>query len=643
MCGIAGVAFVDQRTVPDRAVLESMIHAVRHRGPDGFGFHAEPGIGLAHARLSIIDLTTGDQPIANEDGTVQVIFNGEIFNYVELQTELKQLGHRFRTQSDTEVIVHAYEQYGIDGCLERLNGQFAIALWDRSRRRLILARDRTGIRPLLYTRVADRWYFASEAKSLFASGQVPARLSAQGFADIAHFWAPLAPATAFAGILAVPPGHYLTLEGEREQVTRYWEWHYDDPLRPGGARELDAATEELRALFHDSVRLQLRADVPVGTYLSGGLDSAAVTAAARQLHPQALQTFSLSFDDPEFDEAQYQQQVATHLGTVHHQRRVHANDIAGAFARAIRHIEAPLVRTAGIPLMLLADLVRETGLKVVLTGEGADEVFAGYDIFKEAQIRRFWARQPDSAWRFRLFRRLYGYLQHSPTQFAMLAKSFFRTGLDRPGDPLFAHLTRIDSTSRVYRYLSPEFRAQVPGTAALLQAERVPRPSPHWPPLARDQYVEAKTLLAGYLLHAQGDRVAMAASIEARYPFLDHRLIEFAARLPSRWKLRTLQEKYLLKRAVADWIPPAITQRTKQPFRAPDSSNFFSAGKPVEAVADLLSRTSLESAGYFAADPVARLVAKIGRGDALGFSDNMAFMIILSTLQLHREFRLSTP
>lgn len=640
MCGIAGIAFVDQRTLPAQALLEPMIHALHHRGPDGYGFHCEPGVGLAHARLSIIDLATGDQPISNEDHTVQVIFNGEIFNYIELRAELRACGHQFRTQSDTEVIVHAYEQFGLEGCLQRLNGQFAIALWDQRARRLILARDRTGIRPLLYCQLADRWLFASEAKSLFASGSVSARLSPASFGEIAHFWAPIAPTTAFEGIQALPPGCYLTIEGTRHQLTQYWDWNFDSAPMTAGQRQLDDATDELRELLVDSVRLQLRSDVPVGAYLSGGLDSAAVSAAVRQVHSNKLQTFSLTFDDAEFDEGTYQRQMAAHLGTEHTERRVSAADIAAAFARAVRHIETPIVRTAGIPLMLLADTVRAAGFKVVLTGEGADEVFAGYDIFKEAKIRRFWARQPQSRWRFRLLQKLYAYLGNSPTQFAGLAKSFFGQGMEQIDDPFYAHRTRFDSTSRVNRFLAPEFRTRVPTSDAVLAGAHLPLPKAGWPALARDQYVEAKTLLAAYLLHAQGDRVAMAASIEARYPFLDHRLIEFAARLPANWKLHALEEKYLLRRAVRDWMPANISRRTKQPYRAPDSSSFFHHGQPLESVADLLSATSIRDAGYFESAAVGKLVAKIQRGQAAGFSDNMAFMIILSTMQLHREFRL---
>ncbi len=644
MCGIAGLVYFDQRQIPGQGELEQMIHSLRHRGPDGFGYHRSPGVGLAHARLSIIDLTTGDQPIANEDGSLQLVFNGEIFNYIELRAELQRHGHQFRTTSDTEVIVHAVEQYGIAGCLARLNGQFTFALWNLRERSLVLARDRVGIRPLVYQRQKDHWLFGSEAKSLFAASPARAqRLSAQGFAQTAHFWAPYAPTTAFEDVLAVPPGHYLTLTGNRAQLTQYWDWNFDATAAVGDPAQLQNAIEELQSLLTDCVRLQLRADVPVGAYLSGGLDSSAISSLAANLHGSRLQTFSLSFEDREFDESPFQLEMAAHLGSEHHQIKLSSADIANSFGRAIRHIEAPIVRTAGIPLMLLADSVRRAGLKVVLTGEGADEVFAGYDLFKEAKIRRFWARQPKSRWRHLLLRRLYGYLGNSPTQPAAMARTFFGRGLDQPADPWFAHQTRFDATSRVLQYLTPEFRSLVPQRAALLSGAAALLPNAHWQPLARDQYVEAKTLLAGYLLHAQGDRVAMAASIEVRYPYLDHRLIEFAARQPVTWKLRGLQEKYLLRKAVSSYVPVSITQRVKQPYRAPDSGSFFSAGHPREWVAELLSAKCIKDAGYFNSHAVDQLTAKVARGQAIGFGDNMAFMMVLSSMQLWREFHIAAP
>lgn len=614
-----------------------MIRALGHRGPDGVGFHVATGVGLAHARLSIIDLATGAQPIRNETGSVWVVLNGEIFNYVELRRRLEAAGHRFYTQSDTEVLVHAYEQFGLD-FVRHLNGQFAIALWDAGRRRLVLARDRVGIRPLLYAQTREGLAFASEAKSLFAAGWLRPELDPVGLAEVATFWGCLAPRTPFAGVSALPAGHVAILEDGRLEVRRYWDWQF---AARGEAvpRRLDEAVEELRTLFVDAVRLQLRADVPVGAYLSGGLDSSAVTAAIRRFSSTPLKTFSIGFSDAEFDERDYQREVARHLATDHVMLTVANHDIGEAMPRAIWHVEAPIVRTAGVPLMLLAGRVREAGFKVVLTGEGADEVFGGYDIFKEGKIRRFWARQPQSTWRPLLLRRLYGYLANSPVSRGALAGGFFGQSLDAPDDPYFAHRPRWHTTNRVLRLLSPEYRQRLEGEQPISQlADLAPRPDPRWPPLSRDQYVEAHTLLSGYLLHAQGDRVAMAASVEGRYPYLDHRLIEFANRLPPQWKIRGLEEKYILRRAVRDWLPSRVVQRTKQPYRAPDSASFFRNGQPLDYVAEALSPRSVREAGYFEPTMVTRLEEKCRSGAAVGFGDNMAFVTVLSTQLLHAQF-----
>lgn len=637
MCGIAGIVPAEPVGMAVQARLERMIGVLSHRGPDGFGFHVAPGIGLAHARLSIIDLATGAQPIRNETGSVWVVLNGEIFNYVELRRRLAAAGHRFYTQSDTEVLVHAYEEFGLD-FLAHLNGQFAIALWDDEARRLVLARDRVGIRPLLYARTSEGLAFASEAKSLFAAGWLQPRLDPVGIAEVGTFWGCIAPRTPFAGVESLPPGHFAVYEDGRLAVRRYWDWQF---AAQGGAepRRIDEAVEELRELFVDAVRLQLRADVPVGAYLSGGLDSSAVTAAIRRFSSTPLKTFSIAFADAEFDEREYQQEVSRHLATDHVTLQVDNHEIGAALPRAIWHVEAPVVRTAGVPLMMLAGRVREAGFKVVLTGEGADEVFAGYDIFKEGKIRRFWARQPQSTWRPLLLRRLYGYLANSPVSRGALAGGFFGQSLDVPDDPYFAHRPRWLTTNRVLRLLAPEFRQQLVSECPIERlADLAPRPDPRWPPLSRDQYVEAHTLLTGYLLQAQGDRVAMAASVEGRYPFLDHRLIEFANRLPPRWKIRGLEEKYILRRAVRDWLPPRVAERTKQPYRAPDSASFFRAGRPLDYVAEALSPQSVRRAGYFEPAMVARLAEKCRTGAAVGFGDNMAFVTVLSTQLLHEQF-----
>jgi asparagine synthase (glutamine-hydrolysing) len=652
MCGIAGIFSLPGGKPVERRELASMIGTLQHRGPDGFGYFANEDsgdgatCGLAHARLAIIDLSSGDQPIHNEDRTVWVVFNGEIFNYLELRRELEARGHRFYTHSDTEVIVHAYEEYG-DRYVDHLNGQFAIALWDAKERRLSLARDRTGIRPLYYARVGNRIAFASEVKALFALPGMPRALDPRGMAEVFSYWACAGERSVFQGIQQLPPGHLMVVDARGTRVSKYWDWEFPDaPIVT--TRSPEDYAEELRALLIDAVRLQLRADVPVGAYLSGGLDSSLITGLIKHYTDTPLRTFSVTFDDGEFDESAHQQEMVAHLGTNHSATRCRAADIADAFSQMVWHAESPVLRTAPVPLMLLSKLVRESGYKVVLTGEGADEVFGGYDLFKEAKIRRFWARNPSSKFRHRLLDRLYPYLRNSPAAAGGFAQKFFGESLDQHARAGFAHGPRWTTTQRTWQFFSPGLRAAIAGfdPAADFEAT-MPAGADRWAPIARDQYVESHTLLSGYLLSSQGDRMGSANSIEGRFPFLDHRVIEFANRLPPHLKIRGLTEKYLLKKAAYGVVADSIRKRTKQPYRAPDSASFFAGQAAHESVAELLSEARVAAAGYFEPRAVARLVEKCRLGRAIGFADNMAFVGILSTMTLHEQFieraRPATP
>jgi asparagine synthase (glutamine-hydrolysing) len=638
VCGIAGFIGAAGDAGADRQLLERMLALLAHRGPDGSGTHLEDGIGLAHVRLSIIDPAGGVQPMRL--GSLALVFNGEIFNYIELRADLKRLGHTFRTDSDTEVILHLYQRYG-DRFVERLNGQFAIALWDGARERLLLARDRAGIRPLFHARGRGRLWFASEIKAILCALPERATLDVNGLLQTFTYWGPVDPETVFEGVRSVPPGTLVVLDRNgTETHTRYWDWVF--PSRAERADEfatVEDATAALHDLLVDSVRLQLRADVPVGAYLSGGLDSSGIVALARRFTDAPVRTFSIAFEDAEFDESEHQQAMVRHIGTEHTTLRCTQRDIGEAFPQLIRHTETPVLRTAPTPLMLLSKKVRDAGYKVVLTGEGADEVFAGYDIFKEAKVRRFWARQPGSAWRPRLLGRLYGYLENSPVENPAFARAFFGQGREHIGRPIFAHVPRWTTSGRALAFLSPELKATAASWDPLAFYEkRLPAGAMDWDPLSRDQYVEAKSLMASYLLSSQGDRAAMANSIEGRFPYLDHRLIEFANRLPSRWKLRGLTEKFILRRALRELLPDDILKRTKQPYRAPDARSFFVGGEPLDFAGDLLSPDRIRAAGYFDAAAVTKLFEKCRSGRATGFADNQAFVGILSTMLLDEIF-----
>jgi asparagine synthase (glutamine-hydrolysing) len=636
MCGIAGFYGTPDSSTPNEALLRRMIGAIAHRGPDAQGVFVDRNVGLAHARLSIIDLSGGAQPMANAEGTVHVTFNGEIFNYIELRDELMARGHKFATTSDTEVILHAYKAHGL-GCVEKFNGDFAFAIWDSRRNRLMLARDRMGVRPLFHTQRNGCLYFASEVKALLEAPGVAAKLDPIALDQIFTFWFPLAPRTPFKDIAELPPAHVLIAEDSNVTVRPYWKLAYPD-ADDYDNRRADAIAEELRELLLDATRIRLRSDVPVGAYLSGGLDSSIIAAAVKRIRPDRLRTFSVTFESEEFDESGYQQDMVRALGTEHSSIACTTADIGRAFPNVIRHAERPILRTAPTPLIKLSELVHDNGYKVVLTGEGADEVFAGYDIFKEAKIRRFCAVQPESKWRPLLLKRLYPYLPQFRGQSQSYLEAFFGAQLADSDDPLFSHLPRFRTTAGAKIFFSGDLRRALRGYDALADLrEMLPPDFARWHPLSQGQYLETAHLLPGYILSSQGDRMAMAHGVEGRFPFLDHRLVEFAARIPPKLKIRGLREKHILREAMKEMLPAHIGNRTKQPYRAPDCQSFVGAQAPAY-VGHRFSGGDIAAAGYFEPSVVAKLAAKCRNQKFIGFRDNMAFVGVLSTQLWHREF-----
>ena len=481
-----------------------------------------------------------------------------------------------RTTSDTEVILQAYQAYGAD-CVEKFNGDFAFAIWDSRNNRLMLARDRMGVRPLFHTTRNGCLYFASEVKALLEAPGVTAELDPFALDQIFTFWFPLAPRTPFKNIYELPPAHVLIAEGGNVKVRPYWRLSYPDAGDADGCdrRGEAAIAEELRELLLDATRIRLRSDVPVGAYLSGGLDSSIITAAVKRIKPERLRTFSVTFESEEFDESAFQQDMVRALGTEHATVACTAADIGRAFPNVIRHTERPILRTAPAPLFKLSELAHASGYKVVLTGEGADEVFAGYDIFKEAKIRRFCALEPQSKWRPLLLKRLYPYLPQLKGQSQSYLEAFFGAQGDGLDDPLFSHLPRFRTTAGAKLFFSGDLRKALKGYDALAELrERLPDDFARWHTLSQAQYLETAHLLPGYILSSQGDRVAMAHAVEGRFPFLDHRVVEFASRIPPKLKIRGLREKHILREAMQDMLPSHIGNRTKQPYRAPDCQSF---------------------------------------------------------------------
>jgi asparagine synthase (glutamine-hydrolysing) len=524
MCGIAGIIDFSS-SPPSEATLRKMLGLVRHRGPDAFGIYLDEHVGMAHARLSIIDLAGGDQPIHNEDGTIWIVYNGEVFNYPDLRQELIAKGHRFCSNSDTEVLVHLYEEKGLE-MFGHLNGQFAFAIWDRPNRRLLMGRDRMGIRPLFYHQKAGRLLFASETKAIFADSRIPRALNLQTISDVFTGWTPLGNLTAFDKVYQVPPGHYALFSQSGMSIHPYWQLSFS--RRQNGNRSLTDWEGELRELLYDSVRIRLRADVPVGAYLSGGLDSTCVTSIVKRFFNNRLRTFSVSFTDGRFDEAPFQEKAVEALQTEHSSIRCTERTIGENFPHVIWHTEVPMLRTAPVPLYQLSGLVREKNFKVVLTGEGSDEIFAGYDIFKEDRVRRFWARQPDSTLRPTLFRKLYpDIFPVDDSRSRAFLESFFRRGLNEVDSPTYSHSVRWENTSQIKTFFSGDLRNTVEQGETFEDRfiASLPGDFMTWDPLSRAQYTEISVFLSNYLLSSQGDRMAMAHAVEGRFPFLDHRVV----------------------------------------------------------------------------------------------------------------------
>jgi asparagine synthase (glutamine-hydrolysing) len=645
MCGIVGTFNLTRQHPIEEANLRQMLAMIRHRGPDEFGIYIDSQIGMGNARLSIIDLAGGQQPISNEDKTLWIVYNGEIYNYIELRGELEAQGHRFATNTDTEVILHLYEDHG-PACLDHLNGQFAIAIWDSRRRRLFLARDRVGIRPLFYAQRDGALIFGSEIKALLADPRLSAEIDPISLDQVFTFWSPLSPRTILRDIFEVPPGHYMIAHDGRIQIGCYWDLHF--PTEPSTqTRNADEAAEKLRSLLIDATRLRLRADVPVGAYLSGGLDSSTITALIRTQTNNHLETFSIAFSDPAFDESTHQQRMAEFLGTDHHILYCDHADIGRAFPDMIWHTEMPMVRTAPVPLFLLSKLVNQHNLKVVLTGEGADEFLGGYNIFKEAKVRRFWAKNPDSSMRPLLLTRLYPYVTNLTKGGNVFLTAFFKERLADLDAPDYSHAIRWRNTARLKRFFSSEMKAALAGyNGSPIEQVSLDETFFDWEPLARAQFLEITIFLSQYLLSAQGDRVAMAHSVEGRMPFLDHRVMEFCNQLPPTFKLRGLKEKYLLKRAVANLLPEETWRRPKRPYRAPIHRSFFNESTP-DYVRDLLAPEDVERRGLFNPRATTQLTKKIEGGIPLGESDDMALVGILSSQLVHRlfvaDFRLCSP
>ncbi|PID91172.1 MAG: asparagine synthase (glutamine-hydrolyzing) [Bacteroidetes bacterium] len=635
MCGISGI-FQATRPLVRADTIRAMLTRIQYRGPDESGIYIGEHVGLGSVRLSIIDLAHGQQPMSTPDGRYWIAYNGEVFNYLELRAELESLGHAFRTNSDTEVLLRLFVQYG-EACLGKLNGQFAFAVWDSEEKELFLARDRMGIRPLFYADTEEGLVFASEIKCIFASGAVEAELDPEALNAVFTFWSVPTPGSVFKGIRELSPGHFLKVNASGIRMEAYWELSYDEAMdepTPGGLNRLQ---EELDFLLQDAVRLRLRSDVQVAAYLSGGIDSGATTHFVKQIEPGLLNTFSIGFEDAEFDETDYQREVARWLDTHHSSIACRTEDVAGHFQQVVWHAETPLLRTAAVPMFMLSGLVQDSGIKVVITGEGADEFLGGYNIFKEALIREFWAKQPDSKIRPLLLQRLYPYLAQFQGRSARTLKFFFGHGLTELDNPVYSHMIRWNNSKHIKEHFSEQLRARAGRDPVGILKERLPGSFQTWDLLDRAQWLESRLFLSGYLLSSQGDRMSMAHSVEGRYPFLDHRFIDFATRIPQKYRIRGLNEKYLLKKLMSRRLPEKVLKRPKQAYRAPVASSLLSDQAPA-LLREMLSAGSIQKYGLFNPLTVEKLVNKMQQSGRATENENMAVAGILSTQILMEQF-----
>jgi asparagine synthase (glutamine-hydrolysing) len=561
MCGICGISHSDDQ-IPEKTTLETMTKAILHRGPDSDGFHVEAGVGLGMRRLAIIDVEGGDQPIPNEDESLWVIFNGESHNFPELYADLVKRGHEFRTRSDTECILHLYEEYG-DECVQHLRGQAAFALWDRKKRKLLLARDRMGKKPLYYTVQNHTLYFASELSALLSVlphkpeidlEAIDLYLSLQYIPD---------PLTVYQGIHKLPPAHRLIWQNGTAKTERYWDYTY----QPKHTASEDELIGELRALLKESVKMRLISDVPLGAHLSGGIDSSIIVALMAELSDAPVKTFSVGFEEEQFSELKYARVIAQRYSTDHHEFILRYGDVPATLEKIIQHFGEPFADSSAIPLYHISKLTREH-VTVVINGDGGDEDFAGYQRYWLDPLANQYLRAPHFLTRSLI-----------PSIARLLPDSS-----DRPVGQSFVNgikrlhqLPEIDARASILRWGSyfsphqrrqlwrPEFNFKADNAQALL-AERFDSAEGSF--LDKTLYTDLHTYLPGDLL-VKADRMAMAASIEARSPFLDHKMVEWSARVPDQFKVRGRSGKYLLKKAFAGYLPEQVRSHGKQGFGIP--------------------------------------------------------------------------
>jgi asparagine synthase (glutamine-hydrolysing) len=590
MCGICGIFNYGTGAPADRAAIGRSARAMAHRGPDDEGFYLDGALGLGNRRLSIIDLGGGHQPLANEDETVWITFNGEIYNYGELRTELESRGHRFRTAADTEAIVHLYEEHG-SAAVEHLRGMFAFALWDRRLRRLLLARDRIGIKPLFYRLEPGRIVFASEVRALGELSPVPMEIDPQAVYDFFGFRYIPAPSTFHRGVLKLLPAHVLVADAQGVRTECYWTL----PAEEDNSHSAAEYAEQVAGLLRESVRLRLIADVPLGVFLSGGVDSSAIVALMAELGARPLRTFSVGFEETETSELPYAARVARRYGTEHTEIIVRPRDLGDQLERLVAFRDEPLAEPTDVALYLVSKRAAQD-VKVVLAGEGGDELFAGYPKYAADRLACLVSALPQDA-----TRALVRWLPYRQRRVKVALEALSIADEAERSATWFASFTRDERET----LFSPDFLAQVDTAHPARVFAQYLREARGRSPLKRMLYADLKVWLPDNLL-LRGDQMTMAASIEERVPFLDHKLVEQAARIPGRWLARGFRTKWLLKRALKPYLPPETLTRRKAGFSLPVGLWFRKSLQSM--VADLVLSPDARSRQYFNAGNIERFV-----------------------------------
>lgn len=643
MCGIAGVILHNPslRSQGEPAnLIRSMLSQIHHRGPDESGIYADAQRGTGTVRLSIIDLSGGQQPMESDDGRYHVHFNGELFNYIELKAELEKLGVSFKSRSDTEVLLKSVLTWGTEA-FRKFDGHFAIAIFDRQTKEILLARDAFGEKPLFYIANDDYFAFASEVKAFRALPFFKAELDPRALGHMSRFWTVVPGESAFCGVLSLKSGHYLKLNGKAVTVTRYNTLPtLDDSI--DRKITVENAQNKLRDILMLSVERRLRSDVEVGAYLSGGLDSTIVTCLARKIAGRKLKTFSVSFDNEAYDESEHQKRVADALQTEHHVLKIGNADIVDNFHDVVLSAESPIFRTAPVPMYLLSKSVRQAGITVVLTGEGADEFFMGYDIFKETLFREAFSSYESDAARIEAILALYPYLPHFTAEKAGQLLQYFKNYTDL-SSAFFSHDLRFaNGTLSSQLFADGGERADNNNDLMHGMDDYVDGNFSGLTRLAQAQQLELATLLEGYLLSSQGDRMTSANSIEGRCPFLSLELVKFVQSLPIEMKLSGGVEKKILREAFADMIPGENAMRRKQPYRAPDAAPFLADQAYME---DVLLNQLIDKSAILNRDMGRKFVRKLMANPSGRVSprEDQAFVLMTSALILERDFATPAP